>query len=192
MTRKTVMIDINFARSDFRSLLLIRRGLMLLVAIAAIVLFVLSLWARSYRTQVEAAQMQVKNLASSEEKLRPVMAERQQLVGNLNAMTGLLQARRFSWSRFLTHLEEVFPEGIALTRLELNPRDLTASLEGFAHSPEALSRLMIGLQQSRSFKNPLLKRQSMDKGILSFNVIVHYSETPAGASFPGTDQQQGR
>jgi len=35
---------------------------------------------------------------------------------------------------------------------------------------------MIGLQKSRSFKSPLLKHQSMDKGNLSFNVAVTYQK----------------
>ncbi len=192
MMRRTGVININFARTDFRTVLIVKRWLVLLVAASAVVLVVLSLSARSYRQRANSAERQVKELASSEERLRPVMEERQQLVGNLNAMTGLLQARRFSWTRFLTRLEDVFPEGIALTRLEFHPQGLTATLEGFAQSPEALSGLMIGLQQSRSFKNPLLKRQSMDKGILSFNVTVLYSETPAGGPAPATDRQRGR
>jgi len=191
MTRKAPLISINFARTDFRTLSTVRWWLLVVAAASAVVLVVLALTARSYRLQGNAAEQRVKELASAEQRLRPLMDERQQLVGNLNAMTGLLQARRFSWTRFLTHLEGVFPEGIALTRLELHPPNLTASLEGFAQSPEALSRLMIGLQQSRSFKNPLLKRQSMDKGILSFNVVVLYNETASDGPAAGTARQRG-
>jgi Tfp pilus assembly protein PilN len=185
MMRNTPVVTINFARTDFRLLSAVRRWLLVLAAASAVVLLALVLSARSYRAQGDEAERQVRELAATEEKLRPVMEERQQLVNNLNTMTGLVQARRFSWTRFLTRLEEVFPEGIALTRLELQPRELTAKLEGFAHSPEALSRLMIGLQQSRSFKNPLLKKQSMDKGILSFNVIVLYYEDLADGASSG-------
>jgi len=191
MMRKAPLISINFARTDFRTLSTVRWWLLVVAAASAVVLVVLALTARSYRLQGNAAEQRVKELASAEQRLRPLMDERQQLVGNLNAMTGLLQARRFSWTRFLTHLEGVFPEGIALTRLELHPPNLTASLEGFAQSPEALSRLMIGLQQSRSFKNPLLKRQSMDKGILSFNVVVLYNETASDGPAAGTARQRG-
>ncbi len=192
MSRPPVVISINFARTDHRALRMIRRWILVFAAAAAAVLVILSLSARSHRLKGDEAEKQVAELASSEARLRPVMDERKQLVGNLNAMTGLLQARKFSWTRFLTRLEAVFPEGIALTRLDLSPKDMTATLEGYAQSPEALSRLMIGLQQSRFFKNPLLKRQSMDKGILSFNVIVHYSETPADGTVQGTDQRPDR
>ncbi len=185
MMRNAPVITINFSRTDFRRLSAVRRWLMVLAAASAALLVILALSARSYRLQADEAEKQVKELASTEGKLRPLMEERQQLVSNLNAMSGLLQSRRFSWTRFLSRLEEVFPEGIALTRLDFRPRELTATLEGFAQSPEALSRLMIGLQQSRSFKNPLLKKQSMDKGILSFNVTVLYNEDAADGPASG-------
>ncbi len=191
MTRKTPLIGINFARTDFRTLSTVRWWLLAVAAASVVVLIALVLMARSYRLEGNAAEQRVKDLASAEQRLRPLMDERQQLVGNLNAMTGLLQARRFSWTRFLTDLEGVFPEGIALTRLDLHPPNPAASLDGFAHSPEALSKLMIGLQQSHSFKNPLLKRQSMDKGILTFNVVVLYNQAAADGPSAGTARQRG-
>jgi Tfp pilus assembly protein PilN len=192
VTRASRVIEINFARTDFRTLSAVRTGLLVLTGALAVVMVILVLTARSSRREAALAEHRVAELAASEAGLRPVMEERQQLVKNLNAMTGLLQARRFSWTRFLTRLEDVFPEGIALTKLDLHPGDLTATLEGYARSPEALSRLMIGLERSRSFKNPLLKRQSMDKGILSFDVIVVYNEASADRPAPVAVGKRGR
>jgi Tfp pilus assembly protein PilN len=170
-------VTINFASTNFRVLSSIRFGLAFAAGVFAVFAVLLILAARSYRHQGNAAEIRLRDLAASEEKLRPLMKERQSLVDNLNAMTVLLQARRFSWTRFLTHIEEGFPEGLELTRVDYRPRERTASLDGVAQSPDALSRLMVGLERSHWFKNPLLKRQSMEKGILSFNVTVVYNDT---------------
>jgi Tfp pilus assembly protein PilN len=113
------------------------------------------------------------------------MQERQQLVKDLGDMSALLEARRFSWTQLLTGIEASFPSGVALTQLDFKSREGAVTIEGTARSPEALSGLMIGLQKSRSFKSPLLKHQSMDKGNLSFNVAVTYQEHLAAGADPG-------
>ena len=192
MNRRQPMVTINFASTNFPALTKVRLWLAVLSGLLVVCLVFLLLSARSLRVQADNAGLRVRELAASEAKLQPLMEERQRVVGNLNAMTGLLQARRFSWTGFLTRLEEVFPEGLALSRLDYRPGVLLATLDGTAQSPEALSRLMIGLERSRWFKNPLLKRQSMDKGILSFNVTVVYNESAASGPVPVAAQQLGR
>jgi Tfp pilus assembly protein PilN len=184
-------ISINFARTDYRLIARLQWG-----GIAAILLLGICagalLWTvNSYRHEAAAAEQRVTDLAASAGELRPAMEERQQLVKNLNAMSGLIEARRHSWTLFLTGIEAAFPSGIALTKVDFNPRELTVVLEGSAQSPEALSGLMIGLQRSRSFKNPQLKHQSMDKGSLSFNVAVSYQEQSVAGPAPDTDRKPG-
>jgi len=185
---KGPVITVNFARTDFRLIARLQWG-----GIAVIALLVVSggslLWAaNSYRQQGEVAERQLRDLAASAAKLRPAIEERQQLVKNLSDMSGLIEARRHSWTQFLTGIEAAFPAGIALTKVDFRPRDLTAVLEGEAQSPEALSGLMIGLQRSRSFKNPQLKHQSMDKGSLSFNVAVTYQGHTVSGPGPEADR----
>jgi Tfp pilus assembly protein PilN len=189
--KRTPAITINFAGVDYRRLAVTRAALIGVMVLLVLCAGWLSLQLRSYRDQGAAMERQTAELAASQAKLRPEMQERQRLMKDLNAMSGLLEARRFSWTRLLTAIEEAFPSGIALTRVELNPREQIVVLEGAAQSPEALSTLMIGLQRSGSFRNPLLKHQSMDKGDLSFNVTVQYQTSLAAGPAPGPAQRSG-
>jgi len=182
--RRPPEITINFAGTDHRRIAIARTVLIGVIILLMLAAGWLSLQLRSYRDQSAAMERQIAALAESQEKLRPEMQERQRIVKDLNAMSGLLEARRLSWTRFLTAIEEAFPPGIALTRVELNTKDLAVALEGAAQSPEALSSLMIGLQRSGSFRNPLLRHQSMDKGNLSFNVTVQYQASVAAGPAP--------
>jgi Tfp pilus assembly protein PilN len=186
--KRPALITINFAGTNFRLLMRVRQGLLVTVFLLGTMTGILLWKANSYRVQSSALKQQVGEFTASIEKLRPVMQERQQLVKDLGDMSGMLEARRFSWIHLLTGIEAAFPSGVALTRLEFNARELAVALEGTAQSPEALSGLMIGLQKSRSFKSPLLKHQSMDKGNLSFNVAVTYQ----GHLAAGPDPDAGR
>ena len=181
-------INVNFARTDYRLIARLQRGGIAAIALLGVIAGVLLWTAGSYRNQGAVAEQHVRDLADSAGKLRPAIEERHQLVKNLSAMSGLIEARRLSWTQFLTGIEAAFPAGIALTKVDFHPRDLTVLLEGAAQSPEALSGLMIGLQRSRSFKNPQLKHQSMDKGSLSFNVAVSYQGHHAAGPAPDTDR----
>jgi len=183
--KRPALITINFAGTNFRLLMRLQRGIIVTMVLLGITTGILLWKANSYRVQSEALTQQVREFNASIEKLRPAMQERQQLVKDLGDMSGLLEARRFSWTQLLTGIEAAFPSGVALTKLEFNAKELAVALEGTAQSPESLSSLMIGLQKSRSFKNPLLKHQSMDKGNLSFNVAVAYQEHLAAGTAPG-------
>ncbi|MDA8098246.1 MAG: PilN domain-containing protein [Nitrospiraceae bacterium] len=189
MTEKRQSITINFAGVNYRLLVRIQ-AILALLSLFLLLGAAASLWyARAYRAESAALAGQVSDLAKSQEKLRPVMQEREELAKTLAGMTALLDARRMSWTRLLTGIEEAFPAGIALEKVEFNIKDHTASLEGIANSPEALSSLMIGLQQSQVFTNPLLKRQSMEKGNLAFNVAISYQQ-PAVVAGPARGQEK--
>ena len=185
---KRPAILINFASTDYRLIARLQWGGITAAVLLGVIAGLLLWTAGSYRQQATDAEQKVLDLAASAAKLRPAMEERQELVKNLNAMTGLVEARRHSWVHFLTSIEAAFPTGIALTKVDFRPRDLSVVLEGAAQSPEALSSLMIGLQRSRSFKNPQLKHQSMEKGSLSFNVAVSYQGQHAAGPAPDTDR----
>jgi Tfp pilus assembly protein PilN len=173
------MIAINFASRDYRlisriSAVLVAMNILLLAVTAAM------LWtARSYRADVVVMDQKLKELRDAEEQMKPVLSERDQIVKELTAMSGLMEARRFSWTRLLTSIEAVVPAGVALDRMEYNRKDDSLALEGKARSPESLRNLMVGLEKSASFKDPLLKHQSLDKGNISFNVVALYQEHTA-------------
>jgi Tfp pilus assembly protein PilN len=187
--KRPALITINFAGTNFRLLMRLQQGLLLIVVLLGITTGILIWKANSYRVQSAVLTQQVREFTASIEKLRPAMQERQQLIKDLGDMAGLLDARRFSWTRLLTGIEATFPSGVALTRLEFNRRELGVALEGMASSPESLSNLMIGLQRSNSFRSPLLKHQSIDKGNISFNVAITYQEHLAAGADAGSGQK---
>jgi Tfp pilus assembly protein PilN len=166
--KRAAVITINFARTDFGLIAQVRQWLIAGIVLLGILAGALLWIANATAHQASAAEQRVRDLAASAEKLRPALEE-----------------------QFLSRIEAVFPYGIALTKVDFNIRELTVALEGSAQSPEALSNLMIGLQRSRSFRNPQLKHQSMEKGSLSFNVAVSYQEHGVTGPVPDADRKSG-
>ncbi len=170
------MIAINFASRNYR---LISRiyGVLAAINIVLLVVMALLLWtSRSHRADIAVLEQRQKELKVTEEQMKPVLIERDRVIKDLTAMSGLMETRRFSWTRLLTNIEAVVPTGVALDRLEYDRKGNSLSLEGKALSPESLRNLMVGLEKSESFKDPLLKHQSLDKGNISFNVVALYQE----------------
>jgi len=172
--REPFMISINFASKNYRAFdkifKLLIAGSIVLVCIAVILLW------KSARLSKDLSTMQhnLEQAASGDDQVKSVLAERAQLVKDLEAMTGLIDARRFSWTQFLTSIESVVPVGVALKNLIFNPKDRILTLEGVAESPESLRNLMVGLEKSTYFADPLLKHQSLDRGTISFDVVAVY------------------
>jgi Tfp pilus assembly protein PilN len=170
------MITINFASRNYRLVENIHTGLIAGSMVLCVVMAGM-IWATvSLRSNVTAMERKLKNAEAANEQIVPLLRERQQIVKDLTAMSGLLESRKFSWTRLLTSIESVVPKGVALTRVEFSAKERTVMLDGMAQSPESLRNLVVGLEQSQSFKNPFLKHQSLDKGNLSFNVTTIYQE----------------
>ncbi len=130
----------------------------------------------SFGVEISTLQQRVKEAEASDVQLKPLLDEREKLVKDLNAMSVLMDARKFSWTRFLTSIERAVPVGVALNKVEFNPKERTLSIDGLAQSPESLRDLVVGFEKSPSFKDPFLKHQSLEKGIISFNVVAVYYE----------------
>lgn len=175
------MIPVNFASRDYR--LIERIHIVLLAAIVILCVTVAGMiWtAVSLRKNIAAMDLKLKEIEAADESMQPAFREREQLVKDLSLMSGLLESRKFSWTRLLTRIEAVVPVGMALKRVEFRPADHTLTLEGTTQSPEALRNLVVGLEQSSSFKDPFLKHQSVEKGKNSFDVVAVYREN-AGPS----------
>jgi len=179
------MIAINFASRNFRLITRITNGLIGASVILALIAAGM-LWMNvSLRRNIGVMDQKLKETEAADAQIAPELSERQQLVKNLNAMSGLLDSRRFSWTRLLTSIEAVVPRGVAMKRVEFNAQDRILSLEGTAQSPEALRNLVVGLEQSSSFKDPFLKHQSLEKGSISFNVVAAYHEDKGVAVVQG-------
>ena len=168
------MIAINFATRNFRLSALSTKGLLIGSVILALTAAAMVWTSVTLRRDNAIMEKKLRDAEAADTEVKPVLAERAQLVKNLTAMSGLLESRRFSWTKFLTSIEAVVPTGVAMKRIDFNPHDGTLSFEGLAQSPEALRNLIVGLERSASFKEPFLKHQSLDKGSISFNVVAIY------------------
>ena len=175
------MITINFAGRNYRLMARIFHGLVLTtVMLSGLMLFIV-VKSLLLRRDIAALDRSVKESQAAEEQFRPLLAERDRIVKDLNTMAGLVQARSFSWTHMLTSLERAVPIGVALGKVEFDPKERMLTLEGAAQSPEALRNLMVGLERTPGFQEPYLKHQSLEKGIISFNVVTYYRETTTGA-----------
>ena len=169
------MITINFASRNYRLIERIRTGLIagsiLLVVITAGMLWI----AVSLRADISSMDRKLRELKAADEQTRPALLERERLVKDLT-MSGLLEARKISWTRLLMSVEVVVPVGVALKHVEFDLKDSTLILNGMARSPESLRNLVVAMEKSPSFKDPFLKHQSLEKGSISFNVVAVYRE----------------
>ncbi len=179
------MISINFSSKSYRLITRIQNGLTIGAVLLAIASVLIIRVGAGLRTESALLDRKVKELKAAEEALSPLLAERDRVMQDLISMSGLMETRRFSWTRLLTDIENSFPVGVAVDHIDLNPRDRVLTLDGLAHSPESLRNLIVGLEKSARFKDPYLKHQSIDKGSISFNVVAHYSENKSAGVAQG-------
>lgn len=168
------MITINVASTKYRFFARIRTGLIAGSVVLCLALACMIWTAVSLSANIAAMDRRLKDAGAADEEVRPLLGERAQLIKDLTAMSGLMESRNLSWTRFLTSIEAVVPMGVALTHVEFLAKERTVTLDGVAQSPESLRALVVGLEKSASFKDPFLKHQSLEKGNISFNVIAVY------------------
>ncbi len=176
------MIPINFASRNYRRralahVALITTSIVLAAAVVAMVWTAISL-----RRNIASAELKLKELETADGKILATLQEREKLVKDLSQMSSLMASKSFSWTKMLTRLEGVVPIGVALQQVDFNPGDHTLILKGDARSPDALRNLLVGLENSSSFKNPTLKHQSLEKGSNQFNVVAVYREDTGPAA----------
>lgn len=185
MIRRSSSITINFATRNYRFW---SRVVMAITAFSAAFACtaVIVVWnSISFRAEIGAMKNKVDVLTGKKTQWEHILREREQLTTNLNSMTALVDARRFSWTQLFTDIEALFPVGAALESLEFNRRDHALLLAGKAQSPETLKALIAGMEKSSSFTNPVLKHQSLDKGHISFDVAGTYQEHKTPGLAPG-------
>jgi len=179
------MITINFASRNYRLAARIRTGLHAGSIILAVITAVMLWNVAEFRASIPVMDRTLQELEAADAQVRPVLQDRDQLVKDLTAMSGLMESRKISWTGLLTSIEAVVPKGVALDRVSFNPRDSSLSLDGVSLSPESLRNLVVGLEKTASFKDPFLKHQSLEKGSISFNVVAVYRENTRPAMAPG-------
>lgn len=87
----------------------------------------------------------------------------------------LLAKRMFSWTKFLTGLEQAIPPRVALTSVRLDAGGTVVHMTGAAVSLEDITAFMVGLQGHPSFKDPVLaQHRSGSSGLVEFDVTLRY------------------
>ena len=170
------MISINFASRNYRLTTRFAQALFAVSIVLAISAAGLIWKAAALKADIAVMQQKLKEAEAADEQVKSILVEREQLVKDLGAMSGFMDAQRFSWTRLLSSIEAVVPVGVALKSVEFSTKDQTLMLEGTAQSPESLRNLVVGLEKSLSFTDPFLKHQSLEKGNISFNVVAVYHE----------------
>jgi Tfp pilus assembly protein PilN len=87
----------------------------------------------------------------------------------------LLEKRTFSWTKFLTELEQTIPPRLALSSVRLDQAGTTVQLTGTAAALEDITAFTVGLQNHATFKDPILAQHHVGQnGLVEFDVTVQY------------------
>lgn len=87
----------------------------------------------------------------------------------------LLEKRTFSWTKFLTELEQAIPPRLVLSSVRLDQAGKTLQLAGTAMSLEDITAFTVGLQDHATFKDPVLAQHRVgSNGLVEFDVTVQY------------------
>ncbi len=111
------------------------------------------------------------------------------LEASVAAINDLLARKAFSWTGFLTDLEEAVPPRIAIHRITPRwqgerPENLV-DLAGEAASLQDLAALIMALEQAPQFGEAFLTHQQMrpentDTGVVEFSLHVRYAQRAGG------------
>ncbi|MDC8449194.1 MAG: PilN domain-containing protein [Nitrospira sp.] len=87
----------------------------------------------------------------------------------------ILEKRTFSWTRFLTELEQAIPSHLALISVRLDQTGTMVRLKGTATSFEDITTFTVGLQDHVIFKDPILAQHRVaPNGLVEFDIALQY------------------
>jgi hypothetical protein len=87
----------------------------------------------------------------------------------------LLEKRTFSWTKFLTELEQAIPSRLALSGVRLDQAGTLVRLTGTAMGLEDITTFTVGLKGHATFKDPILAQHRIGpNGLVEFDVTLQY------------------
>jgi len=99
----------------------------------------------------------------------------QRLPAEVALANQLLEKRTFSWTKFLTGLEQAIPPRLALSSVRLDPAGTIVHLTGTAMNLEDITAFTVGLQDHPLFKDPVLAQHRADaNGLVEFDISLRY------------------
>lgn len=99
----------------------------------------------------------------------------QRLPAEVALANQLLEKRTFSWTKFLSGLEQAIPPRLALGSVRLDAGGTSVHLTGTAMSLEDITAFTVGLQDHPTFKDPVLAQHRVgSNGLVEFDVTLRY------------------
>lgn len=87
----------------------------------------------------------------------------------------LIAKRGFSWTRFLSELEQSIPPRIAVNSIRLDPANSVVHLTGSALNLEDVTALTVMFQDHARFKDPVLgQHRDAGNGLVEFDLSLRY------------------
>jgi Tfp pilus assembly protein PilN len=101
----------------------------------------------------------------------------QRLPAEVGLANQLIEKRAFSWTKFLTGLEQAIPPRLVLSSVRLEQGGTMVHLLGSAVSLEDITAFTVGLQDHPTFKDPVLAQHRVGtNGLVEFDVTLRYSQ----------------
>jgi Tfp pilus assembly protein PilN len=98
-----------------------------------------------------------------------------QLPGEVALANQLLTKRNFSWTQFLSGLEEAIPPRVSIKGVRLDPASAVIHLTGVAVSVEDVTALTLKLQSHPVFHEPVLGQHHLgNDGLVEFDLKLKY------------------
>jgi Tfp pilus assembly protein PilN len=98
-----------------------------------------------------------------------------QLPAEVTLANQFLAKRNFSWTRFLSDLEEVIPPRVSIESVHLDPGSAIIHLTGSAVSLENVTALTVKLQDHQTFHDPVLgQHRTGPTGLVEFDLMLRY------------------
>jgi hypothetical protein len=119
-------------------------------------------------------EAQAEGLDLSESALR-------QLPSEVMLANQLLAKRNFSWTNFLSGLEEAIPPRVSITGVRLDPASAVIHMTGAAATVEDVTALTLKLQSHPVFHDPVLGQHHLgDDGLVEFDLKLKYRPQERG------------
>lgn len=99
----------------------------------------------------------------------------QRLPAEVALANQLLEKRTFSWTQFMSGLEQAIPPRLALGSVRLDTGGTAVHLTGTAISLEDITAFTVELQDHPTFKDPVLAQHRVGmNGLVEFDVTLRY------------------
>ncbi len=97
------------------------------------------------------------------------------LPSEVSFVNRLVEKRTFSWTQFLSELEQTVPSGIGVQSIRLDPNSALIQLAGVAQTFEDVTAFLTILEDHAQFSEPVLKQHhDRDDGLVEFNLTLRY------------------